>query len=145
MHINNPDNLEAVTFSQKVDGSWQALHEPSGKVSHGLSEAEARETMRQALGMDADGGFSEPLSSDMFDGLAKDIALYLEGPVSQMLAFHSGFARLEAYADGIATVRLGGGCQGCPSSRLTLMNGVFKDLQEKFGDDAITDVQPVVE
>ena len=138
-------NMDSVNISQKVDGSWQALHVPSGKTAHGLSQEEARESMKGLLGMDDDGSFSEPKTSDMFDGIAREIAEYLEGPVSSMLAFHSGYARLEAYAEGIASVRLGGGCQGCPSSRITLMNGVFKELQEKFGDEAILDIQPVVE
>ena len=27
-------DIKAVEYSQKVDGSWQALHVPSGKISH---------------------------------------------------------------------------------------------------------------
>ncbi|SMF66759.1 NifU family protein [Pseudobacteriovorax antillogorgiicola] len=138
-------SLNAVELSQKVDGSWQATHGPSGKVAHGLNETEAMDAMRAMLGMDDDGSFVEPLTSDLFEGVANEIALYLEGPVSKMLELHSGFARLEAYGEGVATIRLGGGCQGCPSSRITLMNGVFKELQEKFGEDVVTDVQPVLD
>ena len=136
-------DLQSVVISKKVDGSWQALHVPSGKVSHGESKDEAEVAMRDLLGMDDAGAFEEPLTSDRFSGLAKDIALFLEGPVSEMLSYHSGFARLEAYDSAVAHIRLGGGCQGCPSSTITLINGVQQQLIEKFGDENILDIVPV--
>jgi Fe/S biogenesis protein NfuA len=61
-----------------------------------------------------------------------------------MLALHSGFARLEAYESGVAHIRLGGGCQGCPSSTLTLIQGVQTQLQEQFGEETVSDVVPVL-
>lgn len=139
------ESLQAVSLKEKLDGSWQALHEPSGRVTHGLSQAEAEEAMRTLLGVDASGAFGEPLTSPRFEGTGFEIATHLEGPVSQMLALHSGFARLEAYQDSIATIRLGGGCEGCPSSRLTLMNGVKRDLQDKFGEEVVIDVFPILD
>ncbi|TWW08159.1 hypothetical protein E3A20_27140, partial [Planctomyces bekefii] len=126
------------------DGSWQAVHVPSGKVAHGLTKEEAEDSMREQLGISAAGEFQEPLTSDRFTGLAQEMALFLEGPVSDMLKLHSGFARLEAYESSMAHIRLGGGCQGCPSSTMTLVNGVQQMLVEKFGEDAVTDVVPVV-
>lgn len=138
-------DLHSVVISKKVDGSWQATHVPSGKVAHGLSKDDAEDAMRQLLGVDAGGGFAdEPLTHAQFSGTARDIALYLEGPVSEMLALHSGFARLEAYDNAMAHIRLGGGCQGCPSSTLTLVHGVQQMLQERFGAEAIADVVPVL-
>lgn len=136
-------DLQSVVISQKADGSWQAVHVPSGKVAHGLTKVEAEDAMREQLGMDSGGDFQEPLTSDRFGGLARDIALYLEADVSDMLKLHSGYARLEAYESAMAHIRLGGGCQGCPSSTMTLVNGVQQMLQEKFGEDAVTDVVPV--
>ncbi len=138
-------SLHAVNFKEKLDGSWQALHEPSGRSTHGLTREEAEVAMRDLLGMDQAGDFGVPLTSPQFEGVAHDIATHLEGPVSQMLALHSGYARLEAYQDGIATVRLGGGCEGCPSSRITLMNGVKRDLQDTFGEETVLDVFPVLD
>jgi Fe/S biogenesis protein NfuA len=136
-------DLQSVVTSKKADGSWQSLHVPSGKVSHGLSKDEAEDEMRTLLGMDDAGAFQEPLTSDRFGGLAQEIALFLEGPVSEALQFHSGFARLEAYENGIAHIKLGGGCQGCPSSTMTLVHGVQTQLQERFGEEAVQDVVPV--
>lgn len=136
-------DLQSVVISKKVDGSWQAVHVPSGKVAHGLTKEEAEDEMRGMLGVNEEGKFEEPLTSDQFSGVAKDIALFLEGPISEMLAMHSGFARLESYENALAHIRLGGGCQGCPSSTLTLLNGVQQQLIEKFGEEVIQDVVPV--
>lgn len=136
-------DLQSVVISKKLDGSWQAVHVPSQKVAHGLTKEEAEDGMRELLGVTDEGDFDEPKTSDRFSGVAHDIAIYLEGPVSDMLALHSGFSRLEAYHDGIAHIRLGGGCRGCPSSLITLANGVKTDLQQKFGEEVVVDVVPV--
>lgn len=136
-------DLQSVVISKKVDGSWQAVHVPSQKVSHGLTKEEAEDSMRELLGVTDEGQFDEPPTSTRFSGVAQEVAVYLEGPVSDMLALHSGFSRLEAFHDGIAHVRLGGGCRGCPSSLITLANGVKSDLQHKFGEEVIIDVVPV--
>jgi hypothetical protein len=39
-------DLQSVVISKKADGSWQAVHVPSGKTSHGLSKEEAEDEMR---------------------------------------------------------------------------------------------------
>ena len=136
--------LQGVRFTEKADSSWEAVHEASGKVSHGLTQDEATESMKALLEMDDQGQFTEPLTSDQFTGLQHDIALFLEGHVSKQLAIHSGFARLESFESGIAFIKLGGGCSGCPSSAITLINGVKTELQEKFGEEAIVDVAPSI-
>ena len=138
-------DLQSVVISQKKDGSWQAVHIPSQKIAHGLTKIEAEDEMRRLIGMNDSGEFVESKTSPAFSGMGYDIAVYLEGPVSDMLSLHSGFARLDTYADNIAHVRLGGGCKGCPSSMMTLVNGVKRDLQEKFGEDVVADVMPVLE
>lgn len=135
--------LDSVVISREPDGSFVALHTPSGKKASGASMDEARDAMRKLLGMDTEGEFTEPVTSDRFSGVARDIARFLEGPVSDMLKFHSGFARLEAYEAGIAHIKLGGGCEGCPSSLITLLNGVRSQLQDEFGEDQVVDVVPV--
>ena len=137
-------DLNSVVVSQKPDESWEARHIYSGRVTFGLSRDEALEEMRKLLGMDEQGEFDEPLTSDRFENVAKDIALFLEGPISDMLKMHSGFARLEAFEQGVAHVRLGGGCQGCPSSVFTLVQGVKEQLQEQFGEEQVIDVAPVL-
>lgn len=135
--------LNSVVVSKKADGSWQAHHVPSDRFSFGESPDEAEEEMRKLLGLNEANEFEEPRTSPNFTGLAQRVALFLEGPISKMLESHSGFARLQEFEDGVAGVRLGGGCQGCPASTMTLVNGVLVQLQEEFGEDVITDVSPV--
>jgi Fe-S cluster biogenesis protein NfuA len=137
------NDLNSVVISKKADGSWQASHVPSGKIAHGLSKEEAEDAMRTLLGIDAAGSFNEPLTSDRFTDISKEIALYLEGPVSDMLAAHEGYARLEAFQNATAHVRLGGGCEGCPASTMTLVQGVLQNLQDEFGEDVVADILPV--
>lgn len=136
-------DLNSVVISKKADGSWQAQHVPSGKFAFGETAEEAQDNMRELLGMNEAGDFEEPLTSEQFSGDAKEIAVYLEGPVSEMLKMHSGFARLEAYENATAHIRLGGGCQGCPSSTITLLNGVLSQLQDEFGEEKVREVIPV--
>lgn len=135
-------SLPSVQIRQSTAGNWEAIHEPSGKTVVGLTEQEVTQSMRQILGLSDEGTFSEPLTSPRFIGLSQAIALFLEGPISEALAFHSGWARLEAFEDGVVHVRLGGGCQGCPSSQITLFNGVKTQLQARFGDEIVVDVLP---
>lgn len=135
----------SVEYKEKPDGSWAAIHTPSGRVVHGLTRDEAQQAMQEQLGMSDQGEFLEPSTVDRFDGVARQIAEYLEGPVSKMLEMHTGFARLEAYQESVAHIRLGGGCQGCPSSLMTLSSGVKADLQHHFGEEVIMDVLPVLD
>lgn len=135
-------DLDSVVISKKADGSWQAQHVPSGKFAFGLTAMEAQEEMRLALGVKEDGTFDEPTTHHQFEGIGQEIAKFLEGEVSEALASHAGFARLDDYQEGVAHVRLGGGCKGCPSSVLTLVHGVKKQLQQKFGEEVVSEVVP---
>lgn len=136
--------LPSVTVNESPSGSWEAIHGPSGKTVVGVSQEEVTESMRQILGLSEEGTSDEALTSPRFKALSQAVALFLEGPVSDTLHFHSGWARLEAFEDGIAHIRLGGGCQGCPSSQITLFQGVKTQLQARFGDEVVADVVPYV-
>lgn len=138
-------DLQSVVISKTADGRWMAHHVPSGRKIEAETMEQAQQAMRDALGLNQQGKFEEPPTSPRFSGVAQAIALFLEGPVSEALAFHSGFARLDAYDSGVAHIRLGGGCQGCPSSQITLFNGVRTQLQQRFGEDVIMDIVPSVE
>lgn len=136
------NDLQSVVISSNSDGKWEARHVPSGRLVIGDTVDGGQNLMRDALGLSPSGTFDEPPTSDRFSGLSQAIALFLEGPVSDALAVHSGFARLDAFENGIAHIRLGGGCQGCPSSQITLFSAVRSQLQSRFGDDVIVDVAP---
>ena len=135
-------DLQSVVTSRLLDGSWKALHVPSQRVAHGLTKDEAEDALRDILGILPANKDKPALTSPEFSGLAHDIAIHLEGSVSDMLALHDGYARLTKFEDRIAFVHLGGGCKGCPSSRMTLVNGVKTELIHRFGQEAIDDVLP---
>jgi len=44
--------------------------------------------------------------------------------VNPALAAHGGFAKLEGVTDDVAFVTMGGGCQGCAVSAVTLREGI---------------------
>lgn len=132
--------LQSMIVSKSSAGDWEALHVPSGKKTLGTSPEEAHEAMRLLLGLTPEGTFDEPRTSPQFTGLTNTIALFLEGPVSEALSFHAGWARLDSFSAGTAQIRLGGGCEGCPSSKITLFQGVKTQLQSRFGEDVVLDV-----
>lgn len=56
----------------------------------------------------------------------------IEKDINPQLELHSGGCELVDFDDGIVTLRLFGGCSGCPSSQITLFNGIVPVLKEKF-------------
>jgi Fe/S biogenesis protein NfuA len=56
----------------------------------------------------------------------------IELDVNPYLALHQGGAELVDFDDGVVTLKLFGGCSGCPSSQITLFNGITPILMEKI-------------
>ena len=54
--------------------------------------------------------------------------------INPQLELHAGGCELIDVEDGIVTLRLFGGCSGCPSSQITLFNGIVPILKEKIPD-----------
>lgn len=52
--------------------------------------------------------------------------------INPQLELHAGGCELIDVDDGIVTLRLFGGCSGCPSSQITLFNGIIPILKEKI-------------
>lgn len=64
--------------------------------------------------------------------MLQELKATIESDINPQLNLHSGSCELVDYEDGIVTLRLNGGCSGCPSSRMTLFNGIVPILREKF-------------
>jgi Fe/S biogenesis protein NfuA len=64
----------------------------------------------------------------------------LDGQINPSLAMHGGFAALERVEDDVVYVTMGGGCQGCAVSAMTLREGIARSIKE-----AIPEVQEVVD
>ena len=64
--------------------------------------------------------------------MIEEIQKIIESDINPMLELHSGGCELVDVDDGIVTLRLFGGCSGCPSSQITLFNGIVPILKEKI-------------
>jgi Fe-S cluster biogenesis protein NfuA len=56
----------------------------------------------------------------------------IESDINPQLELHAGGCELLDVDDGVVTIRLFGGCSGCPSSHITLFNGIVPILKDKF-------------
>lgn len=66
--------------------------------------------------------------------LLEDIQKLIDSDVAPILALHNGSARAIAFYNGTLELQLEGGCVGCPSSKITIFNGVLPILKDKFSD-----------
>jgi Fe-S cluster biogenesis protein NfuA len=64
--------------------------------------------------------------------MIEEIRAIIESDINPMLKLHSGGCELVDVEDGVVTLKLFGGCSGCPSSALTLFNGIVPVLKEKI-------------
>ena len=71
--------------------------------------------------------------------IADRVGQLLESRINPALASHGGFARLvEVRDDDSVVVTMGGGCQGCSMSQLTLSDGIRQAIREAVPE--VTDV-----
>lgn len=56
----------------------------------------------------------------------------IQNDINPYLDMHAGGCELVDVDDGVVTLRLYGGCSGCPSSHITLFNGIVPILKEKL-------------
>ncbi|MCZ7530301.1 MAG: NifU family protein [Acidimicrobiia bacterium] len=67
---------------------------------------------------------------DLSGDLAQQVISILETQINPAIASHGGMAELVAVEEGIAYLRLGGGCQGCGMASVTLSQGIEVALTE---------------
>jgi Fe-S cluster biogenesis protein NfuA len=63
--------------------------------------------------------------------MIEKIQKIIEDDINPYLAMHAGGCELLDIEDGVVTLRMYGGCSGCPSSQITLFNGIIPILKEK--------------
>jgi Fe/S biogenesis protein NfuA len=82
------------------------------------------------------------LDLELEGSIADKVTVLLEKSVNPSLAAHGGFATLVGVKEETSDVYLtmGGGCQGCAMSRMTLTNGIRQAIKE-----AIPEVNDVVD
>ena len=66
--------------------------------------------------------------------MIEQIKKVIDEDINPYLAMHSGGCELIEVdePEGIVTLRLFGGCSGCPSSQITLFNGIVPIFKEKI-------------
>jgi len=63
--------------------------------------------------------------------IEEQIKEVIEKEINPQLDLHAGSCEFIGIDDGIVTLRLFGGCSGCPSSHITLFNGIVPILKER--------------
>ena len=100
--------------------------------------------MRQHLAGDAsilDAGEREAMKdAPLEDDVQGVIAELLEQQINPALASHGGFVTLQRIEGHDVYVEMGGGCQGCASSRSTMKFGIERAIKE-----AVPQVQNVID
>lgn len=85
----------------------------------------------------------DPLSGahlELTGTTAEKVTQLLEQQINPGLAAHGGYATLEKVEDEVVHVTMGGGCQGCAVSAMTLREGIARSIK-----DAIPEVKDVVD
>ena len=68
----------------------------------------------------------------MGEKMIEEVQKIIDEDINPYLAMHSGGCELLDFEDGVVTIRLHGGCSGCPSSHITLFNGIVPIFKEKL-------------
>ena len=81
----------------------------------------------------------DPAVSDQYDSLMppedeirKKVQTLLDGEINPALGMHGGWVELIDVRKNSVYLRLGGGCQGCGSARMTLKLGIERVIREKI-------------
>ncbi len=72
-----------------------------------------------------------------FEGSEKEIADLLDEYIRPAVEGDGGSITLHSFKDGIVSVTLSGACNGCPSSTVTLKQGIEGLLKQKMGDKIV--------
>jgi Fe/S biogenesis protein NfuA len=85
----------------------------------------------------------DPLSGkhlELTGSVAEQVEQLLKEQINPALAAHGGFAELKGVEDDKVYVTMGGGCQGCAVSAMTLRDGIARSIKE-----AIPEVTEVID
>jgi Fe/S biogenesis protein NfuA len=85
----------------------------------------------------------DPLSGahlELTGSIEDKVRQLLDGQINPALAMHGGFSALDRVEDDVVFVTMGGGCQGCAVSAMTLREGIARSIKE-----AIPEVSEVID
>jgi len=153
--VRGPEYTYDLTFDPVADADVEAgdLVELQGDLSV-IIPVDSLDALRGAtLDLPSTGGQAglvlrnpnrpDPLSGahlELTGTVAEKVGQLLEQQINPALAMHGGYAALERVEDDVVYVTMGGGCQGCAVSAMTLREGIARSIQE-----AIPEVRDVVD
>jgi len=114
-------NLDSVEVTKKDWVDWDILLEPLD----GLLEEHFATNLQLEKAI-------KPQTSDTVSSEASQIKEFIENSVNPSLAMHGGFIELKSFENNVVYLTMGGGCQGCASSQMTMVEGVETALKERF-------------
>lgn len=123
------NNFITVTKKEAVD--W---FEVKGKVQHFIKDW--LESEKKIITEEIKDDIDEELTGDDTEAKIKGV---LEEYIKPAVEMDGGAIKLSSYKDGVVTVTLQGSCSGCPSSTITLKNGIENLLRRM-----VPEVQEVV-
>jgi Fe/S biogenesis protein NfuA len=127
-HVQTDEGLTVMIPGESVEKLRGAtLDLPSNAAQGGL-------VIRNPNRPDPLAGLDLELTGD----LAEKVQQMLDAAVNPALAAHGGFATLVGVDDTVVYLSMGGGCQGCSMSQLTMTEGIKSQLMEAIPE--ITDV-----
>jgi Fe/S biogenesis protein NfuA len=86
------------------------------------------------------GGGAAQMTADLSGDVAQRVLAVLDEQINPSIAMHGGRADLVAVEDGVAYLRLSGGCQGCGLASVTLSQGIEVALR-----DSVPEINSVVD
>ncbi len=122
------DELQVIVPADSVENMLGAtLDVPANSAAGGL-------VIRNPNSPDPLAGLDLDLSGE----LPEKVQAVLDQAINPALAAHGGFARLVGIEESRVFVTMGGGCQGCAASAMTLKDGIKTMLMDSLPE--ITDV-----
>lgn len=122
--VDDSDGLQVVVPQHSIDALFGARLDWADDGEGGLVIVNPNVPARRDVPVPAGGD----LSSD----LALEVIRVLDEQVNPSIAAHGGRADLVAVDEGIAYLRLAGGCQGCGLAQVTLSQGIEVALRDEI-------------
>ncbi len=99
-----------------------------------------KEQLKQNVSVLDDVSREERMNAPLDESMRSVIEEVLESSINPALASHGGWVKLKAIDGQDVVVEMGGGCQGCASSRATMKFGIERAIK-----DAVPSVRSVVD
>lgn len=144
--------LDLVPVSEATDDDLVYQQGSHGELTVMVPKASAENMVGASLDVPANsaaGGLvirnpntPDPLAGleiDLSGELPQKVQAVLDQAVNPALASHGGYATLVSIQESVVFVTMGGGCQGCAASAMTLRDGIKSMLMNALPE--ITDVQ----